>query len=149
MSQDELKAQSETINRIDESVSKLDSKFDRSFYQLKKLWPAMLIVCALLGAGATAEGIWDNQVAKKSDIEKVLAQNALLSKQLTDMTVVFTNHRISDSIEKQTIKTALTAEIMANTKAISAINKKLTRLASGTLVTGHKGKDGGVTFERY
>lgn len=103
--------------------------------QLKKIliWlPLILGVCALIGLALTVRGIYDNDVAKKSDIDRVSMQVSELSKQMSDMSIRFNVFKTGDSITKLHIKVSadsLAKAVVAIEKACSRINRKVGAVA--------------------
>lgn len=95
---------------------------------IKRWWPVIAGIFTvgyiLIKIVSSATSTYDNEVAKKTDIEKLSKDVMALSKQVADLSNAFYKSKTEDSIDKINIKTDLKADILATNRAVYSIQRK-------------------------
>lgn len=117
MSYEEQKAQSETINKIAEEIS-----------LIKRWWPIILFLGSLVAGSISLTTYllkYDSSTAKRKDVEVVSKQVDELHTTIKDLSVKFTEHLRSDSLDKISRQREVDIRIQENSTNIERIFRML------------------------
>lgn len=107
---------------------------------ITKWWPTVIILCGIISASAVATSVWDNKVAKKSDIESVVTQGAKLSKQVSELADLMKDVKTVATTDKS----YLNKRIDSTVKVVNSLKKRYEHLTAG-YVTQTRDRNGKIT----
>jgi hypothetical protein len=111
---------------------------------IKRWLPIFIFMGTLIGFSITGTRWFDNNIATKPELDKIIVQNEALKKQLDAILTGFDVYKRADTIDKQQIRKDYKSDIQVVSITVSTLQKKVDRLAKVSFVSEHKDKQGRV-----